>query len=137
MLSSNPSAKCNGLRPECYKNACAKAMAGCPASANETRLSLARCPDSKFTECWSSNDKSFMCLGRPRPTAADNFEAFCALPGQSRAPAAAAGAASGGSSKSDVVLVPMYGNGAAGRRGVAGAAASLAAGAAALLLLLA
>lgn len=54
ILSRDPSAKCNGVRPECYKNLCAEAQRSCPPAATGNKpLKLARCPSklsSQFTE---------------------------------------------------------------------------------------
>lgn len=57
LLSSNPSARCNGVRPECYRDFCAQAAKSC-APADGKPLKLARCPSSlssRFTECWATN----------------------------------------------------------------------------------
>ncbi|KAI8465334.1 MAG: hypothetical protein J3K34DRAFT_437375 [Monoraphidium minutum] len=154
MLNSNSGAKCNGYRPECYKNTCYKALQACPAAAGET-LRLARCPDYSYTECWMTADKNFLCLGRPRPSTTSSVDAYCAkdgsppTPSPSPAPRLAAeddevtspsparassrpGEELSGDDVTDVVEI-----GAAGSRGRAAAAASVAAGVAALLALLA
>jgi hypothetical protein len=76
LLSSNPSARCNGIRPECYRSFCVKAQEGCPDTKGK-QLSAIPCPGPTWTECWGTNDTSFQCLGHPRPTASNNIDAFC------------------------------------------------------------
>eukprot|EP00775_Hariotina_reticulata_P002759 gene2759-3053_t len=66
-LTNNPSAFCNGFNVQCYKSTCEQGMRQCTAT-NSTRLITAGCPDSRFTECWQSEDTLFQCFGRRRPS---------------------------------------------------------------------
>lgn len=77
--SSGGSSQCNGYRPECYKNYCARVQRDCPAAQGRP-LVLVRCPKqvaSTYTECWATEDVSFVCLGRARPSARENIDAYC------------------------------------------------------------
>ncbi|KAI8466419.1 MAG: hypothetical protein J3K34DRAFT_460911 [Monoraphidium minutum] len=78
-LARNRDAKCDGSRIECFRTACARAMGAC-AAARGKELRLVRCPASvasTFSECYATQDVSFACFGRPRPTTSANLDAFC------------------------------------------------------------
>lgn len=132
ILSTNPTAKCNGIRPECYKNLCTKAMLDCPNAQGQT-LRLVNCPESKFTECWESSNRAFECYGHARPTASANMVGFCKVPGSgpdSMSPSQQPGSqgSSGKLGPGGVELVPVGGvSGARGRGAGAAVAVALAA----------
>ncbi|KAF8066399.1 hypothetical protein HT031_002723 [Scenedesmus sp. PABB004] len=79
-LSSSSSAYCNGFSVQCYKAACANALAQCDAT-RATALVTARCPDSRFSECWATSDRGFECFGRRRPAyGGEDIAAYCNAP---------------------------------------------------------
>ncbi|GBF99870.1 hypothetical protein Rsub_12510 [Raphidocelis subcapitata] len=120
LLSSNPSARCNGFKPECYRSLCVKAQEGCPDTKGK-QLAAVPCPSGPWTECWGTNDTSFQCLGHPRPSSSKNLDAYCLAP------------LSNGTAPAGYELVSTSRNGAGAARGGALAAALLA-GAALLLV---
>eukprot|EP00878_Enallax_costatus_P001158 GHUV01001299.1.p1 GENE.GHUV01001299.1~~GHUV01001299.1.p1 ORF type:complete len:207 (+),score=15.83 GHUV01001299.1:277-897(+) len=76
-LNSNPRAYCNGRDIQCYKTPCQNALAQCEATSNRT-LNLIPCPDSRFSECYQTDDTQFQCFGNRRPSFGDNdVQGFC------------------------------------------------------------
>lgn len=130
MLNSDHKAYCNGMKPECYKSACEAARKQCPA-ASDQRLILGRCPSSDFTECWETQNKTFSCLGRPRPTSSSNIDAYCFRPsGNDTGPGVAAAPAPSLANMAPVGPNGVVGlNGAAARGAGAGVVGSLVVGA--------
>jgi hypothetical protein len=79
-LASNRQAQCNGRSVECYKSICQRAQQSCDRAAGQNLL-LVQCPDSlrdTYSECYATRDATYLCLGRPRPTASTNVDAYCA-----------------------------------------------------------
>lgn len=148
LLSSNRDARCNGVKPECYRSLCVQSQKDCPLAAGKP-LTLARCPanlGSQFTECWATKDLSFLCAGVGRPSTSVNMDALCAPDNKSKSNDTSlfdlnpTGAGLSTSPQGTIIgpngveLFPMNRNGAA-QRGVSGAAAVLSAAAGVFMLL--
>lgn len=114
-LSRNPSAICDGNATTCYQDFCertaaslrgrgdpcfdaaaanASAAAGGPANASAggaQMLMAAECPGAPYSECYFSENGAFACLGRPRPTANESVDLFCATDAGASAKSATSG----------------------------------------------
>ena len=97
-LSRNRGAICDGRNVVCYRSYCERARDQCPSAAR-SELVAVRCPTSlgeTYSECYTTRDVNFFCLGRPRPSQSRNMDAYCAEESRSGGgsrPAAATGTA--------------------------------------------
>ena len=95
-----PPALCRRRRAG-YRSSCTRAAQQC-APAADRRLILVRCPSalgSAYTECYATEDVSFICVGRSRPTATRNIDAYCAEEESDAAPARTSAPAAGTSAE--------------------------------------